>query len=328
MSLGYELAELINDASKLAGGTIDNSRIELTASEIPNITVDKITDIGNYALVSAVSLKADTSYVDTELADKATVTYVDNKVSSEINTLVGQAPATLNTLQELADALGDDPSYATSISTALGSKVSTTEMDNALALKANITSMNTALDLKSDKTYVDTQLALKLEADALNPYATTATLTSNVNTLQANIDEKVDATYVGTQLASYATRTYVDNEIAAVTAGQSNLSKSKTYITTAGQTVFGPVDHTSGNLDVWLNGVRLLNQITDSDDTDGSENLTSNSIYDFQSQIATWVGGVIQSGTQTTSTVAQESVNTVKLVQAPSADSKLVIRSY
>ena len=328
MSLGYELAELINDASRLSGGTIDNDRIVLTADEIPSITSAKITDIGDYATVVALNLKADTSYVNNQVADKATITYVDNKVNNEIQALVNSAPSTLDTLNELAAALGDDPSFATSISTQLGNKADTTYVDAQLATKANTTAMNNALDLKADITYVDNGLADKLEQDDLANYVTSTTLNNEVSTLNTSINGKVDATYVSTQLATYATRTYVDTEIDAVVAGQSNLSKTKMFIASSGQTSFGPFDHTSGNIDIWLNGVRLLNQITDSSDTDGSENLTDNTIYDYQSQIASYVGDVLQANTQTTLTNAGDSANTIKLVQAPSDGSKLVIRSY
>lgn len=43
-------------------------------------------------------------------------------VRTEISNLVDAAPSTLDTLNELAAALGDDPNYATTISTALGGK--------------------------------------------------------------------------------------------------------------------------------------------------------------------------------------------------------------
>ena len=55
---------------------------------------------------------------------------------------------------------------------------------------------------------------------------------------------------------------------------------------------------------------------------------TDNTIYDYQSQIASYVGDVLQANTQTTLTNAGDSANTIKLVQAPSDGSKLVIRSY
>lgn len=49
----------------------------------------------------------------------ATETYVDNKVAG----LVDSAPATLDTLNELAAALGDDPNFATTVATQIGTKV-------------------------------------------------------------------------------------------------------------------------------------------------------------------------------------------------------------
>ena len=49
----------------------------------------------------------------------ASETYVDNKVAS----MVDSAPETLNTLNELAAALGDDPNFATTVATEIGGKV-------------------------------------------------------------------------------------------------------------------------------------------------------------------------------------------------------------
>lgn len=49
----------------------------------------------------------------------ATETYVNNKVAGIVNS----APATLDTLNELAAALGDDPNFATTVATQIGTKV-------------------------------------------------------------------------------------------------------------------------------------------------------------------------------------------------------------
>lgn len=48
-----------------------------------------------------------------------TKTYVDDKVAS----LVNSAPETLDTLNELAAALGNDANFATTVATQIGSKV-------------------------------------------------------------------------------------------------------------------------------------------------------------------------------------------------------------
>ena len=54
------------------------------------------------------------------IAGLATETYVNNKVAA----MVDSAPETLNTLNELAAALGDDPNFATTVATEIGGKVS------------------------------------------------------------------------------------------------------------------------------------------------------------------------------------------------------------
>ena len=54
-------------------------------------------------------------HIQNKLVGLATETYVDNKVAS----LVDSAPGTLDTLNELAQALGDDPNFATTITNQL-----------------------------------------------------------------------------------------------------------------------------------------------------------------------------------------------------------------
>lgn len=62
--------------------------------------------LGDYALKSEIP----------SIEGLATETYVDNKVAD----LVDSAPETLNTLNELAAALGDDPNFATTLATQIG----------------------------------------------------------------------------------------------------------------------------------------------------------------------------------------------------------------
>lgn len=90
----------------------------LTATDIANmVETDDIADVVREADIADVVREAD-------IADMATETYVDNAVSD----LVNSAPATLDTLKELSDALGADPNFATTMTTALGTKVNATDM--------------------------------------------------------------------------------------------------------------------------------------------------------------------------------------------------------
>jgi len=58
----------------------------------------------------------------------ATKTYADNAASTAAAAVVAAAPAALNTLNELAAALGNDASYASTITTALATKAATADI--------------------------------------------------------------------------------------------------------------------------------------------------------------------------------------------------------
>ena len=67
--------------------------------------------------------------------DLATKTYVETAVAN----LVDSSPDALNTLNELAAALGDDPNFATTVTNQIAAKVDKTTMINGKALNSNIT---------------------------------------------------------------------------------------------------------------------------------------------------------------------------------------------
>jgi len=59
---------------------------------------------------------------DIDLAGLATEGFVNSAVSTAVTNLVNAAPAALDTLKELSAALADDPVFATTVATALGTK--------------------------------------------------------------------------------------------------------------------------------------------------------------------------------------------------------------
>ena len=91
-------------------------------------------------IATAISDKVTTTALSTLIANYDTSTQVTTKVNNAVSALVNNAPGTLDTLKELADALGDDKNYATTVTTALGTKANTTDVNTSLALKANLAS--------------------------------------------------------------------------------------------------------------------------------------------------------------------------------------------
>ena len=104
----FTVASVLNSNVTLSslGAQASGSYITGTGS----LSAQDLTDIGNLS---------GTNTGDQDLSGYATETYVNTAVSN----LVDSAPGTLNTLNELAAALGDDASFSTTTATALGNRV-------------------------------------------------------------------------------------------------------------------------------------------------------------------------------------------------------------
>ena len=98
--------------------------VSLTTSDIAEGTNLYYTD-GRVSTYLTTNNYATQSYADTaaSTAESNANSYADSAIAA----LVNAAPETLDTLNELAAALGDDPNYATTISTALGQKFNTVD---------------------------------------------------------------------------------------------------------------------------------------------------------------------------------------------------------
>jgi len=117
------------------------------------------TDLSAYDTSAQVDTKI-AAIPDTDLSAYDTSAQVDIKVAS----IVDSAPETLNTLNELAAALGDDANHVSTMTTLVGTKAdqsttyTKTEVDTSLNLKSDKTTtytkteVDTSLNLKSDKT--------------------------------------------------------------------------------------------------------------------------------------------------------------------------------
>lgn len=109
-----------------------------TLSELANaINNDpNVFDNLNSAIANAQAIAI--TYAD--VVEANALAYTDTAIAN----LVSSAPGTLDTLNELAAALGDDPNFATTITTALGEKLKFISDTNANFLSANaVTELNT-----------------------------------------------------------------------------------------------------------------------------------------------------------------------------------------
>jgi hypothetical protein len=134
--------DLINDASNLSTQVWSAYKTN-TEIGLAQTAAEAYTDTRETAITTAYEAYADQAEVDAKA-------YTD----TEIAALVDSAPALLDTLNELAAAIGDNPNYATDLATSVGTKVSKAgdTMTGALTLSGAPTSSLHA----ATKQYVDT----------------------------------------------------------------------------------------------------------------------------------------------------------------------------
>jgi hypothetical protein len=114
-NLIQNIAKVARSASGSSGSLLVSSI--LRTNDIPNIANDHFWLGNSSSVATATSFPSEVgNYLTTN--SYATESYVDTEVAG----LVASAPTTLDTLNELAAALGDDPNFATTTATSIGLK--------------------------------------------------------------------------------------------------------------------------------------------------------------------------------------------------------------
>jgi hypothetical protein len=97
---------------------INEVKADVSASEtITSAAISDATTIGKAVLTAATDAAACTAI------GAYTSAQTDSAISTATANLVSSAPGTLDTLNELASALGDDPNFAATTATALGNRL-------------------------------------------------------------------------------------------------------------------------------------------------------------------------------------------------------------
>lgn len=121
------------------------------------------------------SVKFTTGAGSVDIANLAT----EGFVTGEINNVIGAAPGALNTLKELADALGSDASFSTTITNALATKAAAADVytktaaDTLLSGKANNATTLAGYGITDAYTDTEVDTALSAKADATSVYTKT-----------------------------------------------------------------------------------------------------------------------------------------------------------
>jgi hypothetical protein len=211
----------------------------LEASDIPTLTASKVSDFDTQVRSSRLDqMAAPTASVSlnsqkiTGLADPSASTDAANKgyVDSAVSGLVDGAPDLLNTLNEIAAAIADDANYATTMTTALGTKLAKSsnlsDLTDASAARTNL-----GLAIGTNVQAYDAELAalagLTSAADAL-PYFT-GSGTAAVTTLSSfgrSLVDDADASAARTTLSLGSIATQASSNVSITGGAISGVSLS------------------------------------------------------------------------------------------------------
>ena len=210
----------------VTGNLTGNVTGNVTGDVTGNITSSGSSSFNNVTIDGTLNMNAGTTATITNLTsptntnDAATKGYVDTSISN----LVDSAPGTLDTLNELAAALGDDPNFSTTITNSIATKLPLAggTMTGAIAMSTNkITGLGdpTAAQDAMTKAYADSNyLALS-----------GGTMTGAIDMGSA----KITTTYTPTNAADLTTKTYVDGILGSATAAAASAAAAATSETNA-----------------------------------------------------------------------------------------------
>ena len=190
ISTVYTDAKVVSVAGQT--GDISNAQLQAAVSGTGVLTTANVSEVTNLYFTNA------RVYSNVVQLNYATVSYVDNSISN----VLGSAPAVLDTLQELASAVNNDPGFFTNVASA---GTVTFNQANAAYARANVAieSLTTANVTELTNLYFTNaraRAAISVTGDgSYNP--STGVITINT-----------------TDLSSYATTTYVGTAISNLVA--------------------------------------------------------------------------------------------------------------
>ena len=235
-----------------------------------NITATDLTVTGTIDVTNTVISNVSTPTLSSHAATKG---YVDTAISDLIN----GAPGTIDTLNEIATALGNDPNFATTMTNALATKLALAggTMSGNLAMGGNkVTGLGTPTTGSdaTNKTYIDTLYGSTAAAAA----SAAAAATSEANAA-ASYDQ-FDDRYLGNKSSAPSLdndgntlitgalyfdttademRVWTGSLWKATGSAVNGTSARQVYTATAAQTTFA-ITYDVGFVDVYLNGVKQV----------------------------------------------------------------------
>ena len=239
-------ANAAQSAAQTAAASDATTKANAAEAAANGYTNGKISDeetARNTAISSAISTEA--SDRDSAIATAKTAAISDSKeyTDQEVAALVDGAPALLNTLNELAAAIADNPNYATDVANLVAGKADTTYVDDqdeyydGLASGyASTAQSNAAADAATKANAAETAANAYTNDEITNALSTAQgyanTAESNANTYAEGLASSADSNAYGyANTAESNAASYTDNAINALDTDDIEEGSTNLYFT-------------------------------------------------------------------------------------------------
>jgi len=250
----------VGDLTDTGGLLFDGTYASLTGVPVLPTDIADLTDEENLIPTDLSQLTDATGVIPTDvseltdthniiltlpqiIAGMATEEYVDDAIAN----LVDTAPGTLNTLNELAAAIGDDPNYASTVAGLIGAKANSADL-------ATVATSGRYLDL-TNKPFIPTDVSDLTDTEGL---LTHLSFDQDLNSTDS--PNFVNLGLAGTAGAGYASLSITDNRDFVIGLND-NVTGSKVFefgrdgsLSVPGETTFNANIYGGTNNRLWLGG--------------------------------------------------------------------------
>lgn len=209
-NLDYDLNQKIVNTQQTIMADVDNSYVHKRTGYdlISTAEIERLSTVENY----------DDTAIKQSINQLPTKAYVSNYVSQ---TIIGQAPQVLDTLEELAAALGNDPNFATTITELIGTKANSSDVytKEEVYSKADVDSKISTFS--TDIQQIDNKVNILNESIPQN----LSDLTNDMNFITAETDPTVPSwakaankpTYTATEVGALPLDTHIPSTTSELT---------------------------------------------------------------------------------------------------------------
>jgi len=283
----------MSKVENLAGLLDANGDVKLT--NLDNVVVSEADVTQHEGAITIASSQI------SDISSYATTTYVDNSVSN----LVDSAPAALDTLNELAAALGDDANFSTTVTNSLSNKLENIVEDTTPQLGGTLDANGNDIDMGTNS-ITDTKVGQWDTAYGWGDHSTVGYLTSYTET---DPIYTASSWYTTTNNASSWDTAYswgdhsTQGYLTSISANSIGVTEINVSDGTEGQVL---TTDGNGNLSFAdASTVAALNDLTDVN----TSGVTDGQVIAYDSATSTWLPSNSSSGTGTFTTYKYTATN-------------------